>query len=216
MTTFGSMSLDGFLERLASDAPTPGGGSAAAIAGAMAASLLSMVAALSAGRPRYAPYEATLARAAAAGAAARIHLLELADADARAFDGFSAALKLPRETTDEANERQDAVRAAARAATEIPLEVVRVCQSLASELESMAGRSNTNASSDLVVGALLADAAARGAAANVFINLPSVGDPGFEDAALLEVTDALAVIEDLAARVRLMVGNGKLRDAEPA
>jgi formiminotetrahydrofolate cyclodeaminase len=215
-TSFASTTLDDFLASLASGEPTPGGGSASAIAGSMAASLLSMVAALSAGRPKYAPYTSTLERAAAVGSDERVRLLRLADDDARAYGTFAAAMKLPRATVDEVTERKAAIQAAARTATEIPMEVVRACRTVAAELESLAGRSNLNASSDLNVGALLADAAARGAAANVFINLPAIGDPDFEDRAMRQVTAALALIEDLAAQVRLVVGSGELREPEDA
>jgi formiminotetrahydrofolate cyclodeaminase len=211
---FASSTLGDFLARLASAEPTPGGGSAAAIAGSMAAALVSMVASLSAGRPKYAPYVSTLERAAAVAHDLQRRLLELADDDSRAYDGFAAAMKLPRETPGEIAVRQAAIRTAARAATEVPMEVVQVCRTVAAELESLAGRSNMNASSDLLVGALLTDAAARGAAANVFINLSSVGDPDFEDHALREVTTALALIEDLVAQVRLVVGSSELRDPE--
>ena len=213
---FASSTLGDFLARLASAEPTPGGGSASAVAGSMAAALVSMVASLSAGRPKYAPYTSTLERAGAVGDDTRRRLLELADKDSRAYDGFAAAMKLPRQTPSEIAERQAAIQAAARAATEVPMAIVQVCRTVAAELESLAGRSNTNASSDLLVGALLTDAAARGAAANVFINLPSVGDPEFEDHALREVTTALALIEDLAAQVRLVVGSGELREPEDA
>ena len=216
MTSFAALTLDDLLGRLASADPTPGGGSASAIAASMAASLLTMVASLSTGRPKYAPYAASLERASAVGVDMRARFLDLADQDARAYDGFAAAMKLPRETPGEIAERRAAIRAAARGATEIPLEVVRACRTVAAELESLAGRSNLNAASDLVVGALLTDAAARGAAANVFINLPSVGDTDFEDGAMVEVTEALALIEDLAAEVRLIVGKGELREPEDA
>ena len=213
---FAASTLGDFLARLASSEPTPGGGSASAVAGSMAAALMCMVASLSAGRPKYAPYASTLERAAAVGGDTQRRLLELADEDSRAYDGFAAAMKLPRETPDEMAGRQAAIRAAARAATEVPMEIVQVCRTVAAELESLAGRSNVNASSDLLVGALLTDAAARGAAANVFINLPSVGDPDFEDRALREVTTAIALIEELAAQVKLVVGSGELRDPEDA
>jgi methenyltetrahydrofolate cyclohydrolase len=216
VTSFASLTVDDFLGRLASADPTPGGGSAAAIAASMAASLLTMVARLSTGRPKYAPYAASLERAAAVGVDMRARFLDLADQDARAYDGFAVAMKLPRETPEEVAERTAAIQAAARDATEVPLEVVRACRTVGAELESLAGRSNLNASSDLVVGALLAEAAARGAAANVFINLPSVGDTDFEDRALREVSDALALIEDFAAEVKLVVGKGELREPEDA
>jgi methenyltetrahydrofolate cyclohydrolase len=211
---FASMTLDTFLAHLASPEPTPGGGSASAVAGSMASSLLSMVASLSVGRPKYASFVTTLERAATVGADARVRFLALADKDALAFDRFAAAMKMPRETTAEIAARTSAIHAAARLATEVPLEIVRACRTVAAELESLAGRSNVNASSDLVVGAALIDAAARGAAANVFINLPSVGDAAFEDDAMLEVTEALALIADLAAEVRLVVGSSELRDPE--
>jgi formiminotetrahydrofolate cyclodeaminase len=215
-TSFASITLDAFLAHLASAEPTPGGGSASAVAGSMAASLLSMVASLSSGRPKYASYAATLERAAAVGDDQRVRFLKLADDDASAYDGFAAAMKMPRETPGEVAERQSALQTAARAATVVPMEMVQACRTVVAELESLAGRSNLNASSDLVVAALLIDAAARGAAANVFINLPSVGDPDFEDRAMREVTDALALIEDLASEVRLVVGSGELRDPEDA
>src|SRR3990170_4766373 len=154
------LSLEAFTVRLASSDPTPGGGSAAAVAGSLAASLLAMVAGLSQGRPKYAAYEKTLARALAVAADARRRLLVLADDDARAYDAFSAALKLPREAPDEI--------------------------------------------------------AARGAAANILVNLPSVGAPPFEGATMRELTGHLELIEDLASQVRERVGRGKLRDPEEA
>jgi glutamate formiminotransferase/formiminotetrahydrofolate cyclodeaminase len=156
-------------------------------------------------RQKYAPYASTLERAGAVGTDTRRRLLELADEDSRAYDGFAAAMKMPHETPVEIAGRQATIRAAARAATDVPMEVVQVCRTVAAELESLAGRSNMNASSDLLVGALLTDAAARGAAANVFINLSSVGDPDFEDHALLGVTTARAD-RGLRGPIRLVVG----------
>jgi len=214
--SFAKLSLEGFTERLASDQPTPGGGSASAVAGGLAAALLSMVAALSEGRSTYEPYLATLARARAVGEDARRHFLALADADALAYDGFTAARKLPRVTPLEAETRKAALNAAARSATEVPLQIIRACRLVAVELEALAGRCNLNCASDLVVGSLLVDAAARGAAANVQANLSFIGDPDFEGAALLEATESLALIEDLASQVRERVGGGRLRDPEKA
>jgi formiminotetrahydrofolate cyclodeaminase len=213
---FAGLSLEAFTERLASDQPTPGGGSASAVAGSLAASLLSMVAALSQGRATYEPYVRTIERARAVGEEARSHLLALADADAAAYDGFTAARKLPRGTPQEADVRSAALHAAARAATETPLQIIRACRLVAVELEALSGRCNMNCASDLVVGALLVDAAARGASANVQVNLPYIGDGDFEGAAMLETSEALALIEDLASQVRERVGGGRLREPEVA
>lgn len=215
-STLAGFSLEALTARLASSDPTPGGGSASAIAGCLAASLLAMVAGLSADRPKYAAYERTHARARSVGEESRRRLLALADDDARAYEALAAALKLPKGTPEEASARQAALHDAARGATDIPLEIMRVCSVVAVELEAMAGRSNLNASSDLTVGALLADAAARGVAANVFVNLPSVGDPHYEGATMLEVSGHLELIEDLVSQVRERVGQGKLRDPERA
>ena len=167
---------------LGSAAPVPGGGSASAVAAGL-------------GRePRRdgrravdGPPEVRAARrppAWANDAAVRLadRFLALADEDAAAYAGFAAAMKLPRDTDDERAVRAEALQAAARHAAEVPLRCVEACVELVAAAEALAGRSNVNASSDLNVASLLGEAAARGAAANVLINLPSVGDPEFEDA----------------------------------
>ena len=174
--TYGELTLDDFTTRLASAEPVPGGGSASAVAASIAGSLLAMVAGLSTGRPKYAAYQRTIERALAAGQHARTRLLALADEDAAAYQAFGAAMKLPRDTEDAQTARTSAAQTAALGASEVPMDVVRECHALIHEVEALAGRSNLNASSDLNVAALLAEAAARGAGANVLINLPMIGD----------------------------------------
>ncbi len=212
---FGDLTLDEFVARLGSADPVPGGGSASAVAAALAAALVTMVARLSRGRPKYAAYEATHIHAEASGEEAARAFLRLADEDAAAYAAFSAAMKLPRETEDEKAVRTEALRVAARGAARVPLETVRACRRLASDVESMAGRSNLNAASDVRVAALLVEAAANGAAANVLVNLPSIGDAEFEMATTDEVMDHLRAIDELASRAREVAGSGHLRDAEP-
>jgi formiminotetrahydrofolate cyclodeaminase len=211
---FAGLSLDAFTRRLASEEPTPGGGSASAVAGSLAAALLSMVAALSRGRSTYEPYVTTLERAGAVGDDARDRFLALADADSAAYDGFTAARKLPRVTPPEAAARQAAMHMAAREATEVPLQIIRTARLVAIELEALSGRCNQNCASDLLVGSLLVEAAARGASANVQVNLRFIGDPDYEAAAIAESSESLALIEDLTAQVREMVGGGRLREPE--
>jgi formiminotetrahydrofolate cyclodeaminase len=213
---FADLSIAQFVDRLASAAPVPGGGSASAIAASLASALIAMVARLSTGRPKYEAYGTTHARAEAAGTAASARFLELADEDAAAYAALAAALKLPRDTDDEREARTAATRQAARAAAAVPLEVVRECHRLALEIEAMAGRSNLNAASDVGVAALLADAAAHGAAANVLINLPATGDDEFAAATTAALVGHLEAVEDLVRRAREIVGGGKLRDPEPA
>jgi len=211
---FGDLTLNEFEERLASAEPVPGGGSASAIAGSMAGSLLAMVSRLSTDRPKYAAYAGTHGRALLVAEEARRRLLQLADDDARAYAAFVAARKMPRDTAHEQAAREAATRVAAREASEVPLAVARECAQIIDEVEAMAGRSNLNASSDLEVAARLAAAAARGAAANVMINLPMVGDEAFHGAAVVELTRLLEDVDRAVAEVAQQVASGNLRQPE--
>src|SRR4051812_1862048 len=103
--TFAAMSLQAFTDRLASSEPTPGGGSAAAVAASLAAGLTAMVARLSADRPKYAPYAATHAHALDVAEAARKRLLALAEEDAVAYAAFGDARRLPKETPEQSGIR---------------------------------------------------------------------------------------------------------------
>jgi formiminotetrahydrofolate cyclodeaminase len=205
-----------FSERLSSAEPVPGGGSASAIAGALAASLVEMVARLSLDRPKYEPYRATNERALGAAEAARSSLLALADDDARAYGGFAATRKMPRETPEQESARTAATQAAARDASDVPLAVVRECARLLEECAALAGRSNLNAASDLEVAGRLSAAAAHGAAANVMINLPMVGDDRYAGAATVELNDLLRDVDRTLARLTQRVGRGDLRTPERA
>jgi len=210
------MTLEGFTARLASAEPVPGGGSAAAVAASLGAALAVMVGRLSQDRPRYAAHAATHARAIQAGEAARQRFIQLADIDAEAYGGFAAAMKLPRESEAERASRSTALGQAARSSTLAPLETVHLCESTVRVVESLAGRSNVNAASDLAVAALLLDAAADGAAANVRVNLPAVADPAFAARTEAEVAEALAATHAVAADVRRMVDAGTTREPEAA
>lgn len=211
-----SLTLVEFSDRLASAEPVPGGGSASAISGSIAASLLAMVARLSLDRPRYEPYRSTNERALEAAEAARRRLMDLADEDARAYAGFSAARKLPHETPEQVAARDRATQTTALEASEAPLAVVRECAALLEETAALAGRSNLNAASDLEVAARLAAAAARGAAANVFINLPMVGDERYAGATTAELNGLLRDIDRTLAKATQRVGRGTLRAPEEA
>jgi formiminotetrahydrofolate cyclodeaminase len=208
------LTLTQFEDRLASAEPVPGGGSASAIAGSMAASLLAMVSRLSTDRPKYAMYGETHERALATGETARAKLLQLADEDATAYAAFAAARKMPRETEDEQRAREEATQLAARQASEAPLAVARECAQIMLAVEAMAGRSNMNASSDLEVAGRLAAAAARGAAANVMINLPSVGDEEYAKDATWELQKLLQGVDRLASQISQRVAAGALREPE--
>jgi formiminotetrahydrofolate cyclodeaminase len=212
--SFADLTVGQFIEKLSSAEPVPGGGAASALAGALGASLVAMVAALSTGRPKYADYEATLARCGDVGRSLGSDFLRLADLDAEAYAGYAIALKLPRETEAQQAARKAAIQAAARAASDAPWECVKACGALITAVEALAGRSNVNAASDVLVAALLAEAAARGAAENVRINLPSTGDESYNEAMSYKLDGALHDIAALASRTRETVLSGRVQDPE--
>jgi formiminotetrahydrofolate cyclodeaminase len=208
------MTLSGYTEALASEQPTPGGGSAVALAATLAASLTSMVVRLSLDRPKYEQHAALHSEALAAADTARLRFLTLADDDADAYGAYMEARRLPHESRDEELVRAAAVRDAARLAATVPLTVVQECHKLIDLVERVAGRTNSNVASDLDVAALLLEGAARGAAANVTVNLAAIGDDGFADAVLAELDQRLRQILGAAARIRERVRKGGQRRPE--
>jgi formiminotetrahydrofolate cyclodeaminase len=175
-----------------------------------------MVARLSLDRPKYEPYRSTIERVLATAEESRSRLMALADEDARAYGGFSAARKMPHETAEQEGERNRATATAARSASEVPMSVVRECARLIEEVASAAGRSNLNAASDLEVAARLSAAAAHGASANVLINLPMVGDERYAGGTRAELNELLRDIDRTLAQVAQNVGRGTLRQPEAA
>lgn len=209
MTRYADLTLGGFAEALAAQTATPGGGSASAVAASLAAALISMVARLSQGRPRYEAHADLHREAIELADGMRLRFLELADDDARAYEGFMAAAKQPRETPEQQAARSRSLEAAARQAAQVPLDMVRQCHRLMEVIEKLVGRSNINAASDLDVAALLLEAAARGAAANVVVNLDLLSDAALTGTMLREQDERLARIQATASRVREGVRSGQ-------
>ena len=205
------MTVGAFVDRLASAEPVPGGGSAAAVAGSLAAALVAMVAALSEGRPKYAEHAALHAEAAGSARALADQFLFLADEDAEAYAGFGAAMRLPRDSDLEREARSAAIRQAARSASDVPYRTVEACLEVVALAEALAGRSNRNASSDLEVAALLAVAASRAAAANVYVNLPSIEDEAASEELLVATDRLVSDIDRLASQARETVLGGEAR-----
>jgi formiminotetrahydrofolate cyclodeaminase len=161
-------------ERLASRAPTPGGGSASALGGALGAALVEMVCELTVGKPEYEEVDPIARQIGAAAGELRASLLAAAQEDAAAYDGVAEARRLPRETDEDKAARKVAIAEASVTATEVPLRVVRLALDVLDLAARMAPIGNRNAISDAGVAALFAAAAARGAAFNVAINLPAL------------------------------------------
>ncbi|TMG71613.1 MAG: cyclodeaminase/cyclohydrolase family protein [Chloroflexi bacterium] len=165
--------LRAFSDDLASDAPVPGGGSAAAYAGAMGAALAAMVARITAkkeGSSDSPDFIGEMDRL-------RGELLRLVDADSAAYARVAEAMRLPRKTEEEKRARTDRLQAALVTASEVPLEVAKTARRLLEACERSVASASPMTASDIGVGALLAETALRGAALNVMINLASIKDP---------------------------------------
>lgn len=172
----GGVSLSGFVASVASSAPTPGGGSVVAHVGTLAAALVQMVAGLTTGRKKYAAVDAEMKQIALSAVELSNTLGGLVDADARSYTAVSDAYKLPKAPDDAAVRRTAAITDALLGASRVPLETARACAAVAELAATVATKGNTNAVSDAGVAALLAEAACRGAAYNVRINVASLED----------------------------------------
>jgi len=176
------MTVAQLLAALASPEPTPGGGTAAAIAGAMGASLLVMVTGLAKSRNNTDDEKAALAGARAALEPLASRLTELADLDSASFNAVMAAYRLPKATDDEKAARTRAIQEALRGATIVPLDTVRAAADAISHGRAVTEHGNRSAASDAGVAIGLLKAAADGAAANVRINLTGLKDEIFRSA----------------------------------
>jgi formiminotetrahydrofolate cyclodeaminase len=184
-------SVRDLLAAFASSDPTPGGGSAAALASAVGASLLMMVTALPKTRSG-SPEDRTALTAAATGlTTVQQQLTEAIDLDSGAYDRVVAAYRLPKAAGAEQAARTAAIHAAFRGATEVPLRVMRLSASALKEAHVVASRGHRAAASDVGVAVALLAAGLRGARLNVDINLGSVGDPAYAEAVKAEA-DRLA------------------------
>ena len=163
-----------FVEHLATSDPVPGGGSAAALAGAMGAALVRMVVELSVGRPSAVGNEDALAEIGTASTAWQSELINLAQLDANAYASVVNARRLPRGSELERQARQVQVAAAVREATRAPLATARIANEVLGLAERLAPIGSRHAVSDVGVAALLAAGSLRGAALNVQINLPAL------------------------------------------
>ena len=165
--------------KLASGEPTPGGGSAAALAGVIGAALTNMVGALTEGRAKYAEYTEFNAGLLEQASRMRDDLLGLVDEDTAVFNVMSVAYNMPKTTAAEKSARSEAIQSALKVCALTPYKVMEICaQALELTAEAM-GKTNTNVVSDLGVAALCLKAAIQSAWLNIFINLNSLKDAGF-------------------------------------
>jgi len=184
--------IDQFLDRLASRDATPGGGSSAAVMGAMGAALVSMVCNVTFGKKGCESVETELKAVLAEAEQLRRRLTDMVAEDMAAFDGLMAAYKLPKDDEEAKARRAQAIQSSLRRATEVPLDCARTGARVIRLARRAADLGHREVVSDAGVGVLAAHAAARSAALNVFINAPALKDRAFADAAIAEIDKLLA------------------------
>ena len=188
-----------FLDELASKAPAPGGGSVAALSGALGAALVSMVCNLTLGKKVYADVQDDIEDLLAQSEALRQELTDLLAEDVKAYSGYSAAAKMPRDTEEEKAARSEAMQSALQIATDVPLAIADAAVRVMDLCMPAAEKGNKWAVSDAGVAVLVAEAAVRSAALNVLINLGSLKDKEF-------AADRRAKLD------KLLEGKGVMRD----
>lgn len=188
-----------YVADLASKKPAPGGGSAAALAGALGAALGEMVANFTIGKKKYADVEDEMQALLERLTRQREMLLELADHDAHAYGRVADAYALPKDTDEEKQVRQEAIQEALRAAAEVPREIC--CTEVLGELPALLEKGNLNLISDIGVCAKLTLAAAECGWLNVEINLCTIKDAEFVDALRAEMKECLAYAKKIADAV---------------
>ena len=203
--TLRGMTISAFADELSSDSPAPGGGSASALAGALGAGLSAMVAALTHGKKGFEAVRNEMDATARAAQADKEQFLLDIDRDTDAFNAVMAALRLPKKSTAEQQVRTEAMDAANRGATMIPLSVLERAASALQQTIIAAEKGNPNSVSDAGVSALLLLACAEGAYDNVRINLKGLEDSSWKQDILQRAAAAIAAAKERSARARAAV-----------
>jgi formiminotetrahydrofolate cyclodeaminase len=195
MTQIKDTEIEPFLVTLASQSATPGGGSAAAIIGAMGAALVSMVCNLTIGKKKYAEVEAEMKDVLGQAEALRQRLTGMIQDDVKAFDAVMGAYGMPKETDADKAAREKAIQAALKQATDVPLACARAAREVIDLAAIASDKGNLNVISDAGVAVLAAYAALRSAALNVLTNARMITDKPFAEAKLKELNELLAGAE---------------------
>ncbi len=174
------------IDLISSDAPAPGGGSVAALCGALSSALTSMVASLTFGKKGYEEFNDDVETIGTRAQRLKNEFLSCVDRDTEAFKKVMEAMRLPKKTEEEIATRQSALEEATKQATLVPLDVLRMCVEAAEIAEEIAKKGNRNSISDAGVAGAVARAAAEGAYLNVCINLPGLSDQSFKEKAISE------------------------------
>ena len=173
------LTLSELTEALAAKTPAPGGGSAAAAAGALAASVVCMVSRLTEGKPGYEAVHARMGQIAARAEELRLQLLSDVQKDAESYDGYRAALRLPKDTEEQKAHRLGTMQEALKDACNVPLDIAKASLEALRMARELVESGLAKAASDSMAAALIARAAALGAAGNIRMNLRDIRDAQF-------------------------------------
>ncbi len=177
--SFASDTVQIFLDQVASAEPVPGGGTVAALSGALGAALVAMVCRLTIGKKGYEAVRDEMQAILLRAEKLRGELLDLTQADADAYARVMEAYRLPKNTDEEKNARANAIQEALKHASDVPLHIAELCAQVLELAGPIAEKGNKNTTSDGGVGVLMAEAGLRGAVFNIAINLSSIEDTTF-------------------------------------
>lgn len=195
MTEIKEKSIQTFLDELASKSATPGGGSAAALMGAQAAALVSMVCRLTIGKPKFVEVEAEMQAVLEQAESLRSQLTEMIQLDIDVFNRLMSKYALPKETDEEKSIRSEAIQNILKEATEVPLQCVHACSKIISLSKVAAEKGSPGVVSDAGAAVMAAYGGLKSSALNVYINVGSLKDRAFADAKLSELEQAIANID---------------------
>lgn len=173
------LSVEEFSQILGSNSPAPGGGSVAALSGALAADLVSMVCNLSIGKKDFESFQTEISKTLQESQTLSKSLLKRVDLDTEAFNSVMAAFKMAKDTEQEKTSRAEAIQKGFKEAVQSPLGIAQECLEVLKLAGRLLGKSNSNALSDLGVASQQAFAGLEGAIMNVKINIPSIKDGDF-------------------------------------
>jgi len=207
MTTGGTQMLlvnhtiSDFVEILGSDSPAPGGGSTAALQGALGTALLKMIGLLTTGRAKYAEHQDYIDTLLKETEKIKVEFLKVIDEDTEAFNQVSAVFTMPKETDEDKLARKNAMQEALKACTKTPYKMMQLCKRATELIENAVEKTNPNTASDLGVAVLCLKASAQGAWLNILINIDGITDKAFVDEYRKGGEDVLAKVLPTADRV---------------
>lgn len=194
MADLKTLTVEQFAEITGSDAPAPGGGSVAALAGGLGAALAEMVANLTVGKAKYSDVDEEMQALSAKGAELRKELIDAIQKDTESFTLYMNALAMPKDTDVQKAARREAMQNGLKEAAKVPLEVAETAAKIFPVAEAVVARGNANAVTDGLVAAMLTRTAVLSALLNVKINLGSIKDEAF----VTDMSARVSALEELA------------------